>query len=218
MQPLSPSRCHVCDRALEPEATCGNPVCGWDDRQFEWNAAVAMRDGALKDAISRYKYDGKYGWAQIFGRVLAGFLHDRRTLVAGFGLVIPSPTYVGPGGRAFDHTKLVLAEAARLDQTGLPFALDPPVLVKTGPTRSLVGLTWPERRQVCEVELPPVLEVPEPARVAGEAVLVYDDVFTDGLLLNAVAKKLRMAGATMICQVTLARQPWGPIPDLVGSS
>jgi predicted amidophosphoribosyltransferase len=171
-----------------------------------------MRDGALKDAISRYKYDGKYGWAQIFGRVLAGFLHDRRTLFAGFALVIPSPTYVGPGGRAFDHTKLVLEEAARLDQTGLPFALDPPVLVKTGPTRSLVGLSWPERRQVCEVELPPVLEVPDPTRVAGEAVLVYDDVFTDGLLLNAVAKKLRIAGATMICQVTLARQPWGSIP------
>jgi hypothetical protein len=62
------------------------------------------------------------------------------------------------------------------------------------------------------VELPPVLEVPDPTRVAGEAVLVYDDGFTDGLL-NAVAKKLRMAGgATMICQVTLARQPWGPIP------
>jgi predicted amidophosphoribosyltransferase len=168
-----------------------------------------MRDGPLKEAISRYKYDGKHGWALIFGRVLAGFLYDRQTLFAGFGLVIPSPTYVGPGGRAFDHTRLVLAEAARLDQTGLPFALDPPVLVKTGPTRSLVGLSWQERREVCEVELPPVLQVPDPARVSGQAVLVYDDVFTDGLLLNAVATKLRVVGATTVCQVTLARQPWG---------
>jgi predicted amidophosphoribosyltransferase len=33
-------------------------------------------------------------------------------------------------------------------------------------------------------------------------------VFTDGLNLNAVAKKLRAAGAAQVCGVTLARQPW----------
>jgi hypothetical protein len=33
-------------------------------------------------------------------------------------------------------------------------------------------------------------------------------VFTDGLNINAVAKKLREAGADLVCQVTLAREPW----------
>jgi hypothetical protein len=112
-------------------------------------------------------------------------------------------------GRDFDPTVLVLAEAVRLDQTGLPFALDPPVLVKTGPTTPLVGPPWSERRDVCRDELPKVLQVPDPTRVQGNAVLVYDDVFTDGLNLNAVAKKLRQAGASTVCGVTLARQPWG---------
>jgi predicted amidophosphoribosyltransferase len=210
MQPVPADRCQVCDQALStPDAPCSNPVCNWADRQFEWNAAVAMRSGELKAAINSYKYGGRRSWSLIFGRVLAGFLHDQRDLFAGFGLVISSPTYVGPGGRDFDHTKLVLAEAARLDQTGLPFALDPPVLVKTGPTRPLVKLGWQERREVCEVDLPRVLQVPDPDRVDGWQVLVYDDVFTDGLLLNAVAKKLRQAGAAMVCGVTLARQPWG---------
>ncbi len=50
--------------------------------------------------------------------------------------------------------------------------------------------------------------VPDPSRVRGKAILVYDDVFTDGLLLNTFAKRLRQAGASTVCQVTLARQPW----------
>jgi predicted amidophosphoribosyltransferase len=183
-------------------------VCSWPDRQFDWNAAVAMRDGALQQAINRYKYNGRIGWSLIFGRVLAGFLHDRRALFAEFDLVTASPTFVGPGGRPFDHTGLVLEVAARLDQTGLVFMLDPPAIRKTGPTTPLVNRGWQERRVICEIELPPVLEVPDPARVDGQAVLVYDDIFTDGLNLNAVAMKLREAGAVKVCGVTLARQPW----------
>jgi predicted amidophosphoribosyltransferase len=209
MRAVPLSRCTVCEQErTAPRAPCRNQVCHWRDRQFGWNTAVAMRDGALEHAINRYKYKGRRGWALIFGRVLAGFLHDQQHRVASFGLVIPSPTYVGPGGRPFDHTALVLAEAARLDQTGLPFAINPPVLVKTRPTPSLVGLSWQDRRRVCEEELPRALEVRDPARVDGWQVLIYDDVFTDGLLLNAVAGKLRAAGAAKVCQVTLARQPW----------
>ena len=148
------------------------------------------------------------GWALIFGRVLAGFLHDQQQRFGGFDLVIPSPTYVGPGGRSFDHTARVLDVAAGLDETRLPFALDPPVLVKTGPTPPLVGLSWSARRDVCRDAVPKVLQVPDPARVNGRRVLVYDDVFTDGLNLNAVAARLREAGAVQVCGVTLARQRW----------
>jgi predicted amidophosphoribosyltransferase len=61
---------------------------------------------------------------------------------------------------------------------------------------------------VCRDEIPKALEVPDQARVDGRRVLVYDDVFTDGLNLNTVARKLREAGAAQVCGVTLARQPW----------
>jgi predicted amidophosphoribosyltransferase len=209
MRAVPLSRCPVCEQErTAPRARCSNRVCHWADRQFDWNTAVAMRDGALEQAINRYKYDEVTGWALIFGRVLAGFLHDQQHRFAGFDLVVPSPTYVGPGGRNFDHTALVLGVAAELDETGLPFTVDPPVLVKSGPTPKLVGLSWSARRDVCRDEVPKVLHVPDPARVDGKRVLVYDDVFTDGLNLNAVATKLRRAGAAQVCGVTLARQPW----------
>src|SRR6266699_2855413 len=107
-----------------------------------------MRDGALERAITAYKYHGRRGWALVFGRVLAGFLYEYQTTFDEFDLVTPSPTFVGPGGRSFDHTAAVLREEAKLD-------------------------------------------VPDPSRVRGKAILVYDDVFTDGLLLNTVARKPR---------------------------
>ena len=209
MRALPSSRCSVCEQEWNPpRVRCSNRVCHWPNRQFHWNAAVAMRDVALEHLINRYKYNGRTGWSLIFGRVLAGFLHDQRERFAEFDLVTASPTYVGPGGRLFDHTGLVLEEAAALDQTGLVSALDPPAIRKIGPTTPLAGEPWHERRRICDEELPPVLDVPDPALVDGRAILVYDDVFTDGLNLNAVAKKLREAGAVQVSGVTLARQPW----------
>jgi predicted amidophosphoribosyltransferase len=50
--------------------------------------------------------------------------------------------------------------------------------------------------------------VAAPTLVNGAAILVYDDVFTDGLNINAVARKLREAGVEVVCQVTLARERW----------
>jgi len=48
----------------------------------------------------------------------------------------------------------------------------------------------------------------QPALVKGAAILVYDDVFTDGPNINAVARKLREVGVEVVCQVNLAREPW----------
>ena len=45
--------------------------------------------------------------------------------------------------------------------------------------------------------------------VRGKHVLVYDDVFTDGLTLNEVAQPLWIAGAPEVCGVTLCRPAYG---------
>jgi hypothetical protein len=96
MRALPSSRCSVCEQEWNPpRVRCSNRVCHWPNRQFHWNAAVAMRDGALEHLINRYKYNGRTGWSLIFGRVLAGFLHDQRERFAEFDLVTASPTYVG---------------------------------------------------------------------------------------------------------------------------
>jgi len=212
---LSPpdKRCTICDLPfLEGEKACRNPLCASSSRWFDWNFAIAMRSGQLEDAINALKFYDRKGWALIFGRILVGFLSEQAPSFEDFDLIIASPTFVGRGGRAFDHTRIVIQQASAESPPGLewPFDLaEPPAIVKTGPTDSLTGKTYQQRREIAEQQLRVLLHVPDPARTEGKRILVYDDVFTDGRTLNEVARALRTDGrAKSVCGVTLCRQPW----------
>jgi len=171
-----------------------------------------MRSGQLENAISALKFHDRKGWALIFGRILVGFLSEQAPSFEDFDLIVASPTFIGPGGRTFDHTRMVIEQASAESPPGInwPFDLDePPALVKTGLTDSLTGKGYQQRREIAEEQLRAVLRIPNPARTEGKRILVYDDVFTDGRTLNEVARALRLQGnAKSVCGVTLCRQPW----------
>ena len=82
-----------------------------DGRFFKWVWAISMRTGPLKRAIDRYKVEERRAWAAIFGRVLLGYLNAHGSVFQRYDLIIPSPTWIGDGGRAFDHTGLVIQQA-----------------------------------------------------------------------------------------------------------
>jgi predicted amidophosphoribosyltransferase len=210
LEPLAARRCALCARPLEADGTCGNPVCSWAEEQrwFRSIWAIAMRSGPLQRAIDDYKVPPeRAGWSWIFGRVLLGYLNAHAETFGGYGLIVPSPTFTGEGGRAFDHTAAIIERAVKEDEGDWPFALD--VIQKTGPTTPFRGRTWPQRHAIAMGELRDALVVAEPARVAGERVLVFDDVYTEGLTILEVARSLRLAGAAEVSQIVLARQPWG---------
>jgi predicted amidophosphoribosyltransferase len=195
---------------LQSDGSCGNPLCNWDEdsRFFKWVWAISMRTGSLRDAIDRYKVGGNYGWAGIFGRVLLGYLNAHEAVFDRYDLIIPSPTYVGEGGRAFDHTGLVIERAAfEDDDETWPFELG--VVRKAIATTPFRGRSWKRRFEIAEHELRPALTIPDPVRVRGRRILVYDDVYTEGLTLHEVARSLRDAGAVEVSEVVLARQPYG---------
>ena len=174
---------------------------GWE---FIW--AVAMRSGSLKTAISSYKYQGVKGWAWILGRVLVGYLEANAQVFGTYDLIIPMPTYLGIGGRSWDHIGLII-ERAEVEGSQWPFRRD--VMDKTKPTPTMVDLkSFKKRAEMAERELRPALQVTEPSTVAGRDVLVFDDVFTGGLSMREVAYKLKDAGATSVAGIVLARQPY----------
>jgi predicted amidophosphoribosyltransferase len=182
MRQLADERCEVCGQELDDDGTCPNVVCRFSDRGYDRIWPIAQRTGALERAINRYKFDGKYGRALIFGRVLVGFLDAHEAAFREFELIVPSPTWTGEGGRPFDHTWRIL-EAAALESFGAwPF--EQGVIVKTSRTTPFARMyavkSWHQRRAISESELRGALYVPDPLRVAGKKVLVFDDVFTDG--------------------------------------
>lgn len=205
---LAKDRCKLCELALKDDGSCGNPLCNWgeDSRFFKWVWAISMRTGPLRRAIDRYKVDEKRAWAAIFARVLLGFLNAHDAVFHRYDLIIPSPTWAGDGGRKFDHTGLVIKQAILEDDGTWPFRVG--VVEKTAATTPFRGKTWKKRHEIAEYELRPALTIPEPELVHGKRVLVYDDVYTEGLTLRAVAGALRDAGAVEVSEIVLARQPY----------
>jgi predicted amidophosphoribosyltransferase len=215
IEPLAPAeqRCMTCDLELPESGVCGNPICSWpvERRYFEWNYAIAMRSGVLEKAINDFKYRNKWGWKNIFGRVLLGFLDTHERTFENFDLIAASPTFLDPeGDRRYDHTRGVISAADDEAEGRWPFDSESsPAIIKTAATTPFVGKTWQQRRQIAEGELRESLSIPRLTRTHGMAILVYDDVFTDGFTLREVARRLREdGGASTVCGVTLTRQPW----------
>lgn len=206
--------CAVCgQRRATATAPCGNGLCSSPDRWFEYNRAIALKTGALERAIKAHKYPPPVpGWGVIFARVLLGYLAYDRDLATA-DMIIPMPGSPLPSGTpraGHDHTGWVIESAIQqsLPDLRFPFRVDPPVIVKTTPTGSMVTAAGIGGRAARAVEIYQSLQVVDPSAVRGRSIVVFDDVFTTGSTLNVVARRLREAGAVRVRGLTMARQPW----------
>jgi len=203
--------CGVCDQPLAQGTYCANRLCR-DDRRRAFTRVYAIglkeRGSPLGQMIRRYKYMAKTGWALIFGRLLLGWLEQTMN-PADVNLIVASPTYTGPPDWRLPHTEAVLDSAALQDARGLwPFdRQEPRAIVATGPRPQSAGASLAAKRTSAAV-LATVLLVPDPFRVVGCRIIVYDDILTSGETMNAIAGALRAAGAAEVIGVVLARQTW----------
>jgi predicted amidophosphoribosyltransferase len=198
--------CVVCAQRLRPDGGCPNELCHSPRRRISKIHVIGYQVGALRRAINAYKYRGSRGLAVVFGRLLLGWLEEHAS-AGPPGLIVVNPSFVGAGGQQFAHTEAVLAAAAAEDRAGRwPF--DAGAIVKTQSTlRSADAQAW--SKKVSGSELRDVLRVADPARTAGQSVLVYDDVCTTGTQLDAVAGcLLDKGGAARVEGIVLARAPW----------
>jgi len=167
-----------------------------------------MMTGTLEQVIKRYKYHDVKGWAWIFGRVVVGHLDENAGVFKRFDVIIPSPTFVGDGGRSWDHIALIVERAAAEGGNRWPFAHGTPLLIEqTAPTDSFAGKGWRPRFDIAREQLAPALHVPNPSLVRGRSILLIDDVFTTGITTHFVGHELARAGATEVASLVLARAP-----------
>ncbi len=203
---LGPGACPVCAQRLRPDGSCPNELCRSARRRIARIHAISYQAGPMRRAINNYKYRGSRGLAVVLGRLLLGWLEEHMASDPP-GLIVVNPSLVGPGGQQFAHTEAVLAAAASADP-GNRWPFDPAAVVKTRPTlKSADGQAWSKR--VSGNELRAALAVRDPARTAGQFVLIYDDVCTTGTQLDAVAEcLLDQGGAARVEGIVLARAPW----------
>jgi predicted amidophosphoribosyltransferase len=205
--PRTTQRCPVCEQAVRRGEACANHWCGRADRHFSQIWSLSRHAGPLRWAIGRYKYRGERGWADVFARLLLGYLDDRMPWFDHYDLLVPMPAYTGSGARrAWDHLGLVGAGLVRLGGWRWPVATG--VVVKTAETPAVAGMSLARRRACAEGPLRRALAVPDAEVARGARVLVLDDVFTEGSTLREVARALVRAGALEVAGLVLARQGW----------
>ncbi|MFC0504181.1 ComF family protein [Micromonospora costi] len=173
-----------------------------------WNASIALKSGELEQMIWRVK-KGRWAWGTVFSRVILGFLYDNMEEIDGVDAIIPMPALLPAGADPrTDHARFAIEQAMEQDERGLPFVVDPPLLIKTRATDKMRNTSSAADRRAVSDQLFESLVVPDAERVRGREIMVYDDVFTSGSTLNAVARRLKAAGAAAVYGLTLARQTW----------
>ncbi|MFO0774319.1 MAG: ComF family protein [Nitrospiraceae bacterium] len=175
-----------------PRHQCGR--CRTDTPSFERAWAPFVFDGAIREAIHRFKYRKTLALGNVLGRLLAERLPQSLTA----DVVIPVP--LAPSRlreREFNQALfLALAVGERL---GCP--VDDAALERSEGGAPQTGLSRRARLR----NLRRRFRVVDTNALRGKRILLVDDVFTTGTTANECAKGLRKAGSGQVSVVTLAR-------------
>lgn len=185
--------CGSCHRSLESPLT--GPICSWC--WDEARAACGRYEGALRNIIHAFKYEGRRSLAKPLGVLLR---ENHEALLQDAACAVPVPLFIWRRlRRGFNQAD----ELARHLDLPLVHAL-----WRMRPTPAQAGLSAGERRRNVRgaFRLSPVLsERVRRERIDGQIVVLVDDVMTTGATARACSAVLMRAGAREVRVVTLAR-------------
>jgi len=196
---IEPPFCSHCgfpfQGAITGEFECSN--CRDAKLHFSSARSAAAAKGVVLEVIHRYKYHRAL-WFEPF---LAGLLVTRAApelRAGGWDCLVPVPLYpVKEREREFNQAERLAAHLS--EATGLP--LKTGILRRVTPTKTQTRLTREQRK----VNVHNAFAVAPGERLAGERVVLIDDVFTTGATTDACALALQRAGAGDVCVWTVAR-------------
>jgi ComF family protein len=213
-----------CRRCAQRSSTAICHVCLTRPPAFDRTLVLGEYRPPLDRLIQALKYQGEAAIATALGRLLAERLSGPQ---AGAGGLQPAPSHTlgaAPNGdsrqppitspttlvtavplaadrlrgRGFNQALLIARALARSSR--LPLA--PAAVARTRPGRAPAGRGPQERA----ANMAGAFEA-QPALVAGQDLLVVDDVITTGATLDAVARALKHAGAASVTNLVIARTP-----------
>lgn len=155
-------------------------------------ASTGMYVNKLRDAIHAFKYNN----APHLARVMAERLDVlTQALPYTFDCLIPVPIHtVRLQQRGYNQAKVLADELARL--VGIPVMHS--AIIRQENTRSQVGLTMQERQDNVAGAFTAI------SPLAGQRVLLIDDVLTTGATLKACAQAAYDAGASFVFGLTVS--------------
>lgn len=204
---LFPPKCPFCGRTLSPgEALCGECLRALpeeiDQREYPLagGETLSVRSafpyaGRYREAMHRYKFEGRRGYCRAFARLMVRALGDDAPFD---GVVYVPLTARDKRRRGYDQSALLARETGRL--LGLP--------VLEGLQKCRCTATQHElSREAREENVRGAFAAS--AAVGGQRLLLIDDIVTTGATLRAAADALYKAGARQV-QALCAAGTKGP--------
>ena len=140
----------------------------------------------MKEMIAKYKYRGDYALAEVFSFYLKDLLQK-----LDYDLVTVIPlSEERLKERGFNQAQALL-DVANIECTQLL-------------TRIHTEKQSKKSRQE-RISLPQVFQVMDASIIQGKRIIIVDDIYTTGSTLRHAAKALKLAGASKIQSVTIAR-------------
>ena len=204
LQNLHPLRtgaglCHCC--AIPREVAAGSLCarCTAGEYDFPQARGFGAYDGALREVLHLFKYQGMRPLAAPLAERLAVVFHQQQWDGGGFAGVVAVPlARARQRQRGFNQAHLLARELGR--RVGLPVLEDACRRIRA--TALQTGLTRAQRLENVRGSFAPG---PRATLLAGRDILLIDDVLTTGATLSACARTLRQAGARRVCALTAAR-------------
>jgi len=163
--------------------------------------AYGSYESGLRELIHLLKYNQVRPAANVLGRMLAEAISD---IVPQFDgeppLLVPVPLHSSKlRQRGFNQSELIARAALK---NGLPrLSVNTSAVERRRVTQSQTGLTRHQRLE----NMRGAFAVVHPTEIAGQDILLVDDVFTTGTTISECARILRRAGANRIWVATVAR-------------
>jgi ComF family protein len=204
VRPLDGLLCRICGEKLfvsfansDEGALCG--ICRRAEPHFRRAVAYGAYEGALRDLVHLFKYQGTRPAGKLLGQLLDQAV--RTMELPDSVIVVPVPLWSGKrNARGFNQAEAIARSFIAL-QSSSSIQLDTAILVRTRETASQTGLTRHQRR----ANVRGAFAVIAPEKIKGRSILIVDDVMTTGTTAGECARVLRRAGAKEVFVATVAR-------------
>ncbi|MCX5850308.1 MAG: ComF family protein [Deltaproteobacteria bacterium] len=181
----SPAGSHLCGNCLEKRP------------YFSYARAVFSYENIILKAIHQFKYGNNISIGAIFASFMSDFSFPDIDFTE-YSFIIPVPLHIKRLRERGFNQSLILARAIeKKRQIPVNFSL----LKRHKFTETQTGMNKTERKQ----NIKGAFEVGDNKKVAGNNIILVDDVYTTGATVNECAKTLIKAKAKKVTVLTLAR-------------